>query len=946
MSMKIDLSGVYEAELSDGSRHSVKLPGTLDEARVGKPDDPAKQWHSEIVASRGKTQVIETRFTRPHSDEGPVAFRRELFLKELPEGKRFFVKAERSRKLSLSVNGEETLLVFPGSVSTPWLFEVKSLREGRNELCFTADNTYPGMPAGAIRYSSAASDETQTNWNGILGEISLFSTDEILICGSRIFLKRDGSGASCFVELSFLMTEEEAAKKYGETRPELPGTVRILSSVFRDGSLEKTVTLIPGDNRISFDEAALLPDLSLWGEDPEDFGSGLFSAEVFVQAEEEKRTLRAEHSFSFGLRRFESDDAGRLTLNGHRIFLRGEANCCVFPETGHAPMDADSWREIIRRYQAYGVNCLRFHSHCPPEAAFTAADELGMLMQPELSHWDPEHAFEDDISYRYYRNEMLGLFRMLAGHPSFVMLTLGNELCCGKPGEKRMASLVNEAKKELPDRLYARGSNAFYGAKGCDRESDFYTAQNYGAFQMRAISAASDESRPKEKVPIKGYLNNVYPNALTDYREGMAALREAFPQPMFSFEVGQYETLPDFHEIEEFHGVCDPENYRLIKNRAEEKGLLPIWDRMLEAGGEIALLGYREECEAVLRTPEMSGLSFLSLQDFPGQGTAIVGMMNAHLEPKTGDFARPERFRAFYRDVLPLPGISGYTYTSGGRCFVRLQTANYGKKDLSGEYRLELCLNPGKNDEIRRMEAVLPDCVCPCGALTDHGTAEFLLPAVSAPAEAVLSMRLVTRDPSEEIINTRRIWIYPEEDIPAPEGVYVTECFDEQAEEVLERGGSVFLQPPSKKQHFPGGIRGQFTTDFWSVGTFPQQEGGMGLLIEENHPLFEAFPTSFHTDYQWWPMARRVSMRFPDESFSEGFIVRQMDSYSMLRSLAVLAEYRLGNGKIFISSLGLRELSEYPEARALLNAVHRYLGSPSFEPKARITAEQLRQIVH
>ena len=93
----------------------------------------------------------------------------------------------------------------------------------------------------------------------------------------------------------------------------------------------------------------------------------------------------------FGVRDFRAE-GGVLTLNGRRIFLRSEANCAVFPEEGHPPMTVERWREVLAVYRSYGVNCMRFHSHIPPEAAFAAADEMGMLMQPELSHWNPETA--------------------------------------------------------------------------------------------------------------------------------------------------------------------------------------------------------------------------------------------------------------------------------------------------------------------------------------------------------------------------------------------------------------------------------------------------------------------------------------------------------------------------------------------------------------------------
>ena len=95
----------------------------------------------------------------------------------------------------------------------------------------------------------------------------------------------------------------------------------------------------------------------------------------------------------FGKSEFYKNDNTRLNINYRVLFLRGEANCCVFPETGHPPMTEIEWKEILQKYMDYGVNCMRFHSWCPPEAAFNAADQLGLFMQPELSHWNFKDAF-------------------------------------------------------------------------------------------------------------------------------------------------------------------------------------------------------------------------------------------------------------------------------------------------------------------------------------------------------------------------------------------------------------------------------------------------------------------------------------------------------------------------------------------------------------------------
>lgn len=149
-----------------------------------------------------------------------------------------------------------------------------------------------------------------------------------------------------------------------------------------------------------------------------------------------------------------------------------------------------------------------------------------------------------------------------------------------------------------------------------------------------------------------GYLNNQYPNARTNYNNSMKHLRKTYQKPVFSFEAGQFEVLPDFRELSDFHGISEPVNYALIQTKVIALGLEDQWERYVEASGELARICYREEIEAAMRTEELSGISLLGLQDFPGQGTALAGMLNSHLQPKP--FARPENFRKFFCDTLPL----------------------------------------------------------------------------------------------------------------------------------------------------------------------------------------------------------------------------------------------------------------------------------------------------
>ncbi|MDE6517352.1 MAG: hypothetical protein K2L18_05845, partial [Acetatifactor sp.] len=387
------------------------------------------------------------------------------------------------------------------------------------------------------------------------------------------------------------------------------GKVSIHSAVlWEDAELE--VNTAEAVTELSFEGLRLRDNIKRW-----DLEEGnLYELSVSMTDGERKTAV-------FGARDFGDDGQGRLAVNGRRIFLRSEANCAEFPETGHPPMTVDEWLEILGQYRSYGVNCVRFHSHCPPDAAFTAADQMGMLMQPELSHWNPRDAFESEESYGYYRTELVQILRELANHPSFVMLTFGNELHAGPKGHERMRALLNLARGIDSTRLYADASNGHYGAIGCEEASDFYTSSDFYDQKLRGTSAN-----------MQGYINNCYPGAQRNYDAAMERIRKEYAKPVFSFEVGQFEVLPDFDELESFQGISDPANLRLIQKRVEKQGLTGGWKKYVEATGELSRIGYREEVEAAMRTKDLSGISLLGLQDFPGQGTALVGMRNSQLQ--------------------------------------------------------------------------------------------------------------------------------------------------------------------------------------------------------------------------------------------------------------------------------------------------------------------------
>lgn len=957
--MRILLNGKWHVVLEDGTTGQMDLPGTLDENGIGHRDVGANQWHPDAVLGNAAGEIdkdapIATRFTRRHTYEGEARISRKITVPDYGTD-RLFVLAERARALRLLVDGEACSVFRQGTLSTPYIFELTGAAPGEHEFTFLSDNSYPGMPKAAIYYSSAATDETQTNWNGILGECSMYTRPQNFIDSLRVYpraVKKEEKNKAGGYVLDVCVELAPGAKKvYKDAK------IILQSEALAAGELEDTQTLTeiisysgeglaeagtdkeenPKTMEIWFRDLPLRENVKLWDEDEGNLYEMAVTLDNGMSAED-KGGSTAECRTRFGIRSFGDNGSGRLALNGRAIFLRGEANCAEYPETGHPPMTIPEWKEMLLKYRSYGINFVRFHSHCEPEAAFAAADELGMLLQPELSHWDPKDAFGTEESYRYYRAELVDLLKTYANHPSFVMLTLGNELQAQDEGRERMRELVRTAKRMDPTRLYANGSNAFYGEEGCDPESDFYTSQSCKDVVIRGTFSG-----------MRGYLNENYPSADRTYDEAMAEIRKEYQKPVFSFEVGQFEVLPDFEELESFHGISDPVNLKLIKKRVEERGLLPTWEKYVEATGELSRLAYREEIEAAMRTRELSGISLLGLQDFPGQGTALVGMMNSHLEPKPYDFARPERFREFFQECRILVKLPHYTYEAGERLIAEVEAANFGKRNIEGVFCWTLAGKKSVSEngncepaEIKSKNTVIATgedteiTICRPGSYTEVGSLDIPLDFVEKNTALTLKVRI------GDSISAYPIWVYRKTTPVCPENVYETRAFDVKTREILQNGGRVYLSPDADKESLPYSIKTQFTTDFWSVGTFADQEGGMGQLIDTEHPIFKEFPTDFHTDWQWWIMTTKRAVILPHPMKT---IITEMDSYAFLRPMAQMIEFRCLKGKVLLSTMELHKSQQYPEVRALQASIYTYLSGENFEPAEEITEEELSMLV-
>ena len=908
------------------------LPATLDEAGIGTVETEAESWHPDAhlevdeennTSTVQKKKYITTRFTRKAAFEGKAVYERRFDAKEqdqinglCKENDRVFISVERSRKLSLWVNDREVEAYEAGTLSTPYCFEVTGLN--LEKIVFVCDNTYEHWPVRSIKYSSAASNETQTNWNGLLGKLELFGRkssfiEHIIVHPYRLEEAKSMEwNVILYIDAAEAFTEEVQIQfqKLGMTfkkRLEIRQGRHAYETAFKIAQRE-----MQNDFRTYF-----------WSMDTPE-----------LEVISVKGNRLTEKKESFGIRFLDQNERGDLRLNKQRIFLRMETNCCVFADTGHMPLTVEEWNQIFKTYASYGINAVRFHSHCPPKEAFTAADQTGILLQVELSNWDPKNAFGEPYAKEYYQLELEQILWNYGNHPSFAFLSLGNELWPQEVGILVQKLLIKKAKTMDPTRFYLSSSNGFYGVNGPMPEEDLYTSANYLEETIRATNSG-----------MTGMLNKQEPNSTFSYSKVVEKIKQQKNIPVVSFEVGQYEILPDLKEIDSFCGVLLPNNLRAVEERVKEAGMDKDWEERVEITGRMAKMCYRAEIEATLRTPNMSGIALLGMQDFPGQGTALVGMLNSHLRPKSYGFSSNEDWKQFCADQVVLLLLDRFVYREEELFTGRIQFANYGREEVCGTLRVTF------TEEISGEEVCLLEKPVKAkkGELTELGEVKALFPGKKKNVSYTVKTEVVTKQ--ENYVNTYVVWVYGKKNSYQQRNYFSKEKEDATKENTKENtkeeilitqdmkeavnackeGKKVFLSPKVEDLQKIEGMNTCFTTDFWSVKTFPDQPGYMGCIIENEHPIYQYFPTKNYPEWQWWHLTTDAYAVVVSDNTKP--LLEVMDSYARIRKLAFLVEAKVGKGKLLFSSMGLLEKQKFPEVTALLEGIFDYMESDLFLPE-------------
>ncbi len=901
--------GVAEAWFRTELPRRIALPGTLQEQGYGNEvglDTPwtgsivNRMWHDEerFAPYRQPGNIHIAFWLQPDKHYiGPAWYQRRVTVPETWAGKRIVLRLERCHwETRLWVDGEEAGGC--NSLSTPHEYDLSDrLSPGDHTLTLRIDNTVK-IDVGENAHS--VSDNTQTNWNGVIGEITLQVSDMVWIDDVQVYPDVPGKRAKVRVTIGNGRGGAVAGALVLEATTTTGDPPHAAPPVAQRFNVEKRQEL-----EVDY---ALGEDARLWDE----FSPNLYALTVTMACD--GGGPPDEQTVLFGLREFTADGT-RFALNGRQVFLRGTLECCIFPKTGYPPTDVDEWLRILHAVRAHGLNHLRFHSWCPPEAAFTAADRLGFIFQVECPAWARIGDGKPIDDFIYAEGDRI--LRAYGNHPSFCMLAYGNEPAGPHQGEF-LTELIDYWRQKDPRRLYT-------GASGWP----ILDANEYHVTPKPRVHAWGEGLRSRFNAePLQTRI---------DYR----AFIEQHEAPVVSHEIGQWCVFPNLREVAKYTGSLKAKNFEITRDLLEANHMLDQAEDFLMASGKLQALCYKEEIEAALRTPGMGGFQLLDLHDFPGQGTALVGVLDPFWEEK--GYVSPEEYQRFAGHAVPLLRMDKCVWTTGETFAADAEMAYFGPDTVPGaafRWRVE--------DEAKAVVASggFEARDLPIGNALPLGRIEVPLAKVGAPCK----LRVSISSDNPPCQNGWDLWVYPEqvETVP-PEGVHIAGELDEAAQAVLAAGGKVLLLPA------PGTVGGDgrgpvppaFSPIFWNTfWTGFQPPHTLGILCDAGHPALAAFPTEFHSNWQWWDAVHGGQFMILD-GLPPALrpIVQVIDDWNTCRRLGLVFEARAAGGKLLVCGSDLTtDLARRPVARQLRHSLLAYMASDAFAPEVEVGCDALHEL--
>lgn len=825
--MKIDLSGQWQVKLDAEKQETMPqaypetmmLPGTTSAAGLGMPN-PAKETGC---------------LTDAYRFEGAVWFMRTFTAGDWT-GEQTMLTLERTRKTTVYLDGRP--IGHQESLCTPHRYFLPPVHAGEHTLVIRVDNTdYP------TRGGHLTSPDTQSNWNGITGEISLTVAHTLL---------------------TDLIVRPDLRRGCLRVHGHIIGAPDGVAGIVLPGQMEH---LLPYRRGVLDGECPLKGNEAFWDE-----------------AHPEIHTISIDldgdvYETTFGLRDVRTVGR-RLLINGRETFLRGKVDNLLYPKTGYTPTDVASWMTILGIAKEYGINHYRYHTACPPDAAFTAADLLGVYMAPELPFWgtvaeEGEEGY-DERERDFLFQEGFRILREYGHHPSFLWLSLGNELW----GSKDVLNRMMRAYREADDtKLYSSGANNYQFVPDVLDEENVFVGVRLGRERLIRGSYAMCDApqgivQTTAPESVSNYDASIVPETLgqsgeagkvqiqygTGVKEVDAQSADALipDVPVISHEVGQYVFYPDFSEISHYTGPLKPRNIEAMRENLERAGLYGEHEAFFRQTGHLAVDCYKREIETLLRSREVSGFQLLDLQDYTGQGTALVGVLNAMMENK--GLISAEEWREFCAGTVVLGEFASFTGMMGEdiRFDVQISECDPEKQHtcircilMDGERELYACdVTPGARQ----------------GRLTDAVSVTFPAECYRDAMQERITGLTVVLTLEDGTRNHYPIWLIPQVDIRITrEGIEKDGRMVAFVSAEEKADGAAIVVPSAGGQ-----LPAEYCTDFWCYPMFrsisesmgkPVPVGTMGLSIDTASPLLKRFAQEDYTTPAWYAILQTAHVQ-------------------------------------------------------------------------------------
>ncbi|MDO9256011.1 MAG: beta-galactosidase [Bacteroidales bacterium] len=779
------------------------------------------------------------------------------------------------------------------ALGTPHQYKIGKdiLTPGEHTLTLRIDNRIKDIDPGSDAHS--ISDNTQTNWNGVIGQMYLKQLPIVNIQNVSIF--PDVQNKKALVKVKIQNSGEKTTPV--NLNLLITGTSLKITKEFavKTGENEMEITLDMGRN------------VKLWNE----FHANLYTLETRLK---DLTSMQTDYmTNSFGMREFKAVGK-QMQINGQPTFLRGTLECSIFPKTGYPATDIAEWKRIFTICRAHGLNHMRFHSWCPPEAAFEAADQTGFYLQVECSAWATIGDGKAIDKYLYQESQRM--VEHYGNHPSFCMMAYGNEPS-GKNQELFLTDFVTFWKNKDNRRIYT-------------------SAAGWPNLPVNDYLSTSDPRIQHWDQGLKSIINAEAPRTDFDW----SAINSKYPQPVVSHEIGQWCVYPNFKEIAKYDGVLRARNFEIFQETLKNHGMEQLADSFLLASGKLQALCYKSDIEAALRTPGFGGFQLLDLHDFPGQGTALVGVLDAFWDEK--GYISAAEYKQFCNSTVPLARMKKCIFTNNELFEADVEIAHFGESPIlncTPEWKII-----SKSNTIFQ-SGKFPKTNIPLGNAFKLGNISIPLSSITLPGEYSLEVSV------NGLSNSWDFWVYPNKNEPFAdeEKIRVVQNMDTQTAEFLKNGGSVLLtlKKGTLTKKMGGDIPIGFSSIFWNTSwTNGQAPHTLGILCNPKHPALAEFPTEYYSNWQWWDaMSHSGAINISSLPTKVKPIVRVIDDWFTNRPLALVFEVKVGNGKLLVSGIDFTtNLENRPEAQQLLYSLKKYIAGPYFNPNVEINMEVIKSL--